>query len=187
MTTIKINKTSMFWLWILKIISYLKNLFKKKEKNMATLYVVGIGPGGYDDMSIKAIDTIRKCNVIVGYKTYIDFVAPLIDGKEIISNGMRKEIERVNMAIQKAEENNDVAIISSGDAGIYGMAGLTLQLSQDKDISVEVVPGITASSAAASILGAPVIVPAVKVAAKRSNISLSSSNIASTSDTMCMT
>ncbi len=124
---------------------------------MATLYVIGIGPGGIHEMSNRSLETIEKCGVVVGYKTYIGFVKSLLDGKEVIQTGMKKEIDRVKMAIKKTEENNDVAIISSGDAGVYGMAGLTLQMARDKDIDIEIIPGITASSAAASILGAPLM------------------------------
>ena len=125
---------------------------------MKKMYVIGIGPGNPDEMSIRAADIIKECNVIVGYKTYIELVAPLIDGKEVIQNGMRSEIERVKLAIEAAgDEKNKVAIISSGDAGVYGMAGLALKLAEDTDIGIEVIPGITASSAAAAVLGAPLM------------------------------
>ena len=125
---------------------------------MKKIYVIGIGPGNLGEMSVRAAQAIEECNVIVGYKTYIELVAPLIEGKEIIQNGMRSEIERVRLAIEEAEdETNKVAIISSGDAGVYGMAGLAFKLAQDMDIDIEVIPGITASSAAASVLGAPLM------------------------------
>jgi precorrin-3B C17-methyltransferase len=125
---------------------------------MKKMYVIGIGPGNLVEMSIRAADIIKECNVIVGYKTYIDLVAPMIEGKDIIQNGMRSEIERVKLAISAAEDDkNKVAIISSGDSGIYGMAGLAYKLCEGKDIEIEVIPGITAASAAASVLGAPLM------------------------------
>ena len=125
---------------------------------MKKMYVIGIGPGNLDEMSIRAADIIKECNVIVGYKTYIDLIGPLIKGKDIIQNGMRSEIERVKLAISAAEdEQNKVAVVSSGDSGIYGMAGLAYKLCEGKDIDIEVIPGITAASAAASVLGAPLM------------------------------
>ena len=125
---------------------------------MNKMYVVGIGPGDISEMSTRAIRTIESCNVIVGYKTYVGLIEPLLEGKRVIQNGMRSEIERVKIAIEEAlDSKNKVAIISSGDSGVYGMAGLALVLAEGEDIEVEVVPGITASSAAASILGAPLM------------------------------
>ena len=125
---------------------------------MKKMYVIGIGPGNLAEMSIRAADIIKECNVIVGYKTYIDLVAPMIEDKDIIQNGMRSEIERVKLAISAAEDDkNKVAIISSGDSGIYGMAGLAYKLCEGKDIEIEIIPGITAASAAASVLGAPLM------------------------------
>jgi len=98
----------------------------------------------------------------VGYKTYLDLIdAELLEGKEIISTGMKGEIRRCRMAIEKALAGMDTALVSSGDAGIYGMAGLVLELLADQDlpdkVGVEVIPGIPALSAAAALLGAPLM------------------------------
>lgn len=121
---------------------------------MGTLYVIGIGPGGIEHMSIKAMETIKKCDIIVGYNKYIDMIKEIIEGKEVYQTGMLKERERCEKALELSK-NNNVALVSTGDSGIYGMAGLILELKKDEN--VEVIPGITASSAAASILGAPLM------------------------------
>jgi len=121
------------------------------------IFVVGIGPGDIEHMTGKAIQAIQDSDVIVGYKTYIKLIEKLANGKEIISSGMKKEVERCQISLDKAMKGNTVALISSGDAGVYGMAGIMLQLKLEKGskIPIEIVPGITAASAAASILGAP--------------------------------
>ncbi|MCT4509499.1 MAG: precorrin-3B C(17)-methyltransferase [Tepidibacter sp.] len=123
------------------------------------IYVVGIGPGSKDLMTNEAIEALEKSEVIVGYKTYINLVEEFIKDKEVVQNGMRKEIERCQDAIDKAKEGKKVAVISSGDSGIYGMAGLILELvtKQNLDIDVKVVPGVTASIGAAAVLGAPIM------------------------------
>lgn len=95
---------------------------------MAKLYVVGIGPGGLTHMTVEARAALTAADVIVGYQTYLDFITPLLAGKEVVSSGMMKEVERCRQAISRAASGKDTAIISSGDAGIYGMAGLILEL-----------------------------------------------------------
>ena len=123
------------------------------------IYVIGIGPGCKNLMTMEAINAIEDAEVIVGYKTYIDLVKEFIDGKEVVQNGMRKEIERCKQALEIAKTGKKVAVISSGDAGIYGMAGLILELTtkEDLDVNVKVVPGVTASIGAAAVLGAPIM------------------------------
>ena len=123
------------------------------------IYVIGIGPGCKDLMTQEAIKAMEDAEVIVGYKTYIDLVKEFIVDKEVVQNGMRKEIERCKEAIEIAKTGKKVAVISSGDAGIYGMAGLILELitKEDTDIKVKVVPGVTASIGAAAVLGAPIM------------------------------
>ena len=124
---------------------------------MKKLYVVGIGPGSIENMTLKAYNVIKECDVIVGYTKYLDMIKEIIEGKELYSTGMRSEEERCRLAIKLAKEK-DVAIISTGDAGIYGMAGLILELCNEEEIkNVVIVPGITASSAAGSIVGAPLM------------------------------
>lgn len=128
-------------------------------ENKGKIYVVGIGPGNREHMSLRAIEAIQCADIIIGYKTYIDLIRDLTAGKEVIDSGMRKEVERCNLTLDKAIEGHQVAIISSGDAGVYGMAGIMLEIKYERnsDIEIEVVPGITAASAASSALGAPIM------------------------------
>ncbi len=123
------------------------------------LYVIGIGPGGEEMMTAQARAAIEECNVIVGYKTYTHLVKNLVGDKEVIKTGMCKEMERCQAAIERAQTGEKVALISSGDAGIYGMAGLILEMvtKQNLNVEVKVIPGMTASIAAASALGAPLM------------------------------
>lgn len=109
-------------------------------------------------MTFGAKEALEVCDVIVGYKSYIKTIEKLVDGKEVFRFGMRKEVERCNKAIDLARDGKIVALISSGDPGIYGMAGLVLELVPEQDeIDVEVLPGVSAVNAAASALGAPLM------------------------------
>ncbi|RLM20307.1 precorrin-3B C(17)-methyltransferase [Brenneria alni] len=123
------------------------------------LTVIGIGPGSEAMMTQDAIAAIQDAEIIVGYKTYTHLVKRLTGDKQVIKTGMCKEIERCQTAIDLAMTGHKVALISSGDAGIYGMAGLVLELvgQQRLDLEVRLVAGITASIAAASLLGAPLM------------------------------
>lgn len=121
---------------------------------MGKLRVIGIGPGSIENMSLRALKAIEDSEVIVGYNKYIDMIKELVENKELYSTGMKGEEARCKEAL-KLCENKNVALISTGDAGIYGMAGLILELRTNED--VEIIPGITASSAAGSILGAPLM------------------------------
>ena len=122
---------------------------------MGKLYVIGIGPGGLEHMTLRAKEAIDECNIVVGYNKYIDMIKPLVEDKELFSTGMRGEEARCRKALELSKENNTVALISTGDSGIYGMAGLILQMQEDE--SVEIIPGVTASSAAGSVIGAPLM------------------------------
>ena len=124
--------------------------------------IVSLGPGDPQYLAPKARKALMQAEVIVGYKTYIDLIEPeLLMEKETISTGMMKEIIRSQMAIDRACQGKDTAVVSSGDAGIYGMAGLVLELLAEQglmgDVEVEVIPGIPALSAAAALLGAPLM------------------------------
>ncbi len=125
------------------------------------LFLVGIGPGDHRDMTARAIAVLRNCDVVVGYSRYIELARPFIAGKEVIASGMSQEIVRCSLAIAAAGRGKKVALISSGDAGVYGMAGPALQM-LDKEklrgkIAVEVVPGVPVVNAAAARLGAPLM------------------------------
>lgn len=123
---------------------------------MGKLYVIGIGPGGLEHMTLKAIKAIEESQVVVGYNKYIDYIKPLLENKEIYATGMKGEETRCMEALRQAE-NKVVSIISTGDSGIYGMAGLILELNEGNKVEVHVIPGVTASSAAASVVGAPLM------------------------------
>ena len=117
--------------------------------------VIGIGPSR-EDMSIRALNAIKDSEVIIAYKAYINPIEDLLDGKEIIKKGMGDEIERAEIAIQKSREGKKIAIISSGDPGVFGMGNVIFQLiGKYSDVKVEVIPGVTAATFAASKLGAP--------------------------------
>lgn len=122
---------------------------------MTKLYVVGLGPGGRESMTLSAIEAINNSQVIVGYKFYVDLIKDMLEGKEVISTGMRREIERCRLAIEKVKEGFVTSIISTGDAGLYGMAGPILELAED--IDVEIIAGVTSCFAAAAELGAPIM------------------------------
>lgn len=123
------------------------------------IYVVGIGPGDKKHMTIAARDAINDSDVIIGYKTYIKLIEDLIGDKTIGSSGMRKEIDRCVEALKYAEEGNIVSIISSGDAGVYGMAGIMheIKIKENSEIDIEVIPGVTSANSSASCLGAPLM------------------------------
>lgn len=123
--------------------------------------MVGIGPGAGDLISPRALAALREARVVVGYRTYIDILGDLLAGREVISTGMTREVDRCEAAIERARAGDDVAVVSSGDPGVYGMAGLVLEmLGRDGlagKIEVEVIPGITSATAAAAKMGAPLM------------------------------
>ncbi len=121
------------------------------------LYIVGIGPGAIEHLTKKAEKALLDSEYIIGNGTYIDQVAPVIRKSKIIRSGMGGELERARKAVELAGRHV-VSIISGGDANVYGMAGLVLEVAEkESDIDIEVIPGVTALSAAASLLGAPVV------------------------------
>ncbi|HAA6491550.1 TPA_asm: cobalt-precorrin-3B C(17)-methyltransferase [Listeria monocytogenes] len=123
------------------------------------IYVIGIGPGDKRLMTGEALQAIEDAEVIVGYVTYIKLIKELIKDKEVVKTGMRREIDRCQEAVDIALTGKKVAVVSSGDAGIYGMAGLVLELAEksNPDLEVKVIPGISASIGAAAVLGAPIM------------------------------
>ncbi len=126
---------------------------------MKKITVIGIGPGDQGDMTGRAITALSECDAVVGYSLYMPFVKDLLGPETIMAtSGMKQERERVKHAFELAGKGMDVCVISSGDAGIYGMAPLVLEMKREigSDVEIEVVPGISAFQKAASILGAPV-------------------------------
>ena len=125
---------------------------------MNKIYVVGIGPGAYEKMTIEAAETLKKCDCIVGYDVYIDLVRDHFADKKFLSTPMRKEVERCVMAFDEANKDQIVAMICSGDAGVYGMASLIYQVGADyPETEIEIIPGVTAAVSGAAVLGAPLI------------------------------
>ncbi|WP_338827980.1 precorrin-3B C(17)-methyltransferase [Neomoorella thermoacetica] len=123
--------------------------------------VVGLGPGQETEMTARAREALARAEVIVGYRTYIDLVATLIAGREVVVNGMTGEVDRCREAVERAAAGARVAVISSGDPGVYGMAGLVLEIlaahPRGREIPVTIIPGVTAATAAAAALGAPLM------------------------------
>lgn len=123
---------------------------------MKKIYIVGIGPGNAEFFTYQAKEALEKSDVICGYTVYIDLVKADYEQKRFISTAMKKEIDRCKLALEEADKGNTVAMICSGDAGVYGMAGLIYQLSENYDeVEIEVVAGVTAALSGAAVLGAP--------------------------------
>ena len=131
------------------------------------LYIVGIGPGRTDLMTVAAQQAILESDYVIGNTTYLDQIEPLLPGKKVITSSMGEEITRARHALELASAGNTVSIISGGDAGVYGMAGIVLEIAEKECASAEgadagagariqVIPGVTAANAAASILGSPI-------------------------------
>ncbi len=126
---------------------------------MGKIYVIGIGPGDEKDMSLRARQSLEEADTVIGYKTYTDLIGDLTGGKTVIDSPMRGEKQRCLKALDLHDEGKTVALISSGDSGIYGMAGVLLETIEEerREADVEIVPGITSVSAAAAKLGAPLM------------------------------
>lgn len=125
---------------------------------MNKIYVVGIGPGAYEQMTIRAARVLESCDVIIGYTVYVDLVREHFADKEFLTTPMKQEVKRCELAFEKAAEGKTTAMICSGDAGVYGMSGLILEIGQRyPQVEVEMVSGVTAAIGGASVLGAPLI------------------------------
>lgn len=120
------------------------------------LYVIGIGPGGEEQMTLRAVRALEACDCVAGYGLYLDLIENLLVGKEHIQTGMMREVDRCTAARDAALSGKTVAVVSSGDAGMYGMAGLMFELCEDyPEIEIEVIPGITAACSGGAVLGSP--------------------------------
>ena len=123
---------------------------------MGKVMVVGIGPGNYENMTVRADRALRDCDVIIGYHVYVDLVKERYPGKEFLTTPMTQETKRCQMALDLAKEGKNVSMVCSGDSGIYGMAALIYELrGESAEPEVEVIPGLTAACSGAAILGAP--------------------------------
>ena len=127
------------------------------------LYIVGVGPGHHDHMTFRAKQVIEESDTIVGYETYVKLVEDLIEGKDIYRYAMTQEVERAHQCIDLAKEGKTVSLVSSGDPGIYGMAGLIFEILAESgwdpknDLQVELIPGVSALNSCASIIGSPLM------------------------------
>lgn len=122
------------------------------------LYVVGLGPGGKDQITARAMQVLSDCEVVVGYTGYLDLIRADFPGKTWVATPMKQEIDRCRLAIEHVLEGHTVAMVCSGDAGVYGMAGLLFELAVSyPPIAIEVVAGVTAACSGAAVLGAPLM------------------------------
>jgi len=119
------------------------------------LYVIGIGPGEYEQLTIKAVRTLESADIIVGYKVYVDLIRDHFADKQFYSTPMMGEIDRCKKAIKYYLSGMTVAVICSGDAGVYGMASLIYELAESDGIAIEIISGVTAACSGAALLGAP--------------------------------
>lgn len=125
---------------------------------MNKIYVVGIGPGDYEQMTLKAIHALENSDVIIGYTVYVDLVKDHFPGKEFMTTPMKKEVDRCVIAFEEAAKGRTVSMICSGDAGVYGMAGLMYEVGvRYPETELEIIPGVTAALGGGAVLGAPLI------------------------------
>jgi len=122
------------------------------------LYIIGMGPGDIQQMTPKAMDILKHCDMIAGYTVYIELLRPYFPEKELLSTPMRQEEARCLMALKAADSGKNIAVVCSGDAGVYGMAGLLYELSPSfPEVELCIIPGITAALSGAALLGAPLM------------------------------
>ena len=122
------------------------------------VYVIGMGPGNFEQMTFEARRALEQSDVIVGYTVYVDLLREHFQDKQFLTTPMRQEVERCRMAFEEAGQGKTVAMVCSGDAGVYGMSGLILELQQEYlECEVEVVSGVTAALAGGAVLGAPLM------------------------------
>ncbi|WP_100407073.1 precorrin-3B C(17)-methyltransferase [Bacillus solitudinis] len=127
------------------------------------LLIIGFGPGHEQHMTLRAKEAIIESDSIIGYNTYVDLIKPLLTNQTIVRTGMTEEVSRAQEAVRQAEEGKKVAVISSGDAGVYGMAGLVYEVliekgwKEETGVKVEIIPGVSAINSVASLLGAPIM------------------------------
>lgn len=140
-----------------------ENSVSKNDNRHSTGYikVIGIGPGDEEFMTPQAREAILGADRVVGYLTYLDLIKELIEGKETVGTAMMQEVERCQKAVDLAVEGHKVVVVSSGDSGIYGMAGLVLELANKVPVEqrpqVDIIPGLSAVNVAAAVLGAPLM------------------------------
>lgn len=125
---------------------------------MNTIHIIGIGPGKKEYMTLEALHALEQSDLIIGYHVYVDLVKPIFPEKEYLTTPMKKEADRCKLCFEEAAKGKSVALVCSGDAGVYGMAGLMEYFGQDyPDITIRTVCGVTAALSGAGVLGAPLI------------------------------
>lgn len=125
---------------------------------MSKIYVAGIGPGAYEQMTIQAVRALEESDVIIGYTVYVELVREHFAGKEYLTTPMKQEVKRCELAFEEAQKGKTVSMICSGDAGVYGMAGLMYEVGERyQGIELVIIPGVTAATAGAAMLGAPLM------------------------------
>jgi len=125
---------------------------------MKQIYIVGMGPGKYEQMTVEAVKKIEESDIVIGYTVYTDLIKNIWPNKNCISTPMTKEYDRCILAFEEADKGKTVALVCSGDAGVYGLAGLMLGISERfKEVKVKIVAGVTAALSGAAIIGAPLI------------------------------
>lgn len=121
------------------------------------LYIVGIGPGKVEAMTMEAKQALKESEVIAGYTVYVDLIRPYFKEKEYIMTGMKQEKERCKLALQSAQSGKTTSVVCSGDAGVYGMAALLIEMGKEySNIEIQVIAGVTAALSGAAVLGAPI-------------------------------
>ncbi len=125
---------------------------------MSKIYVIGIGPGAYEKMTIEAAEALKDSDTIIGYTVYVDLVKDHFPDKRFLTTPMTKEVDRCVLAFEEAEKGHVVSMICSGDAGVYGMAGLMYEVGEKyPEVELSIIPGVTAATGGAAVLGAPLI------------------------------
>ena len=125
---------------------------------MSKIYVIGIGPGAYEKMTIEAAEALKDSDTIIGYTVYVDLVKDHFPDKRFLTTPMTKEVDRCVLAFEEAKKGHVVSMICSGDAGVYGMAGLMYEVGEKyPEVELSIIPGVTAATGGAAVLGAPLI------------------------------
>lgn len=124
---------------------------------MGKIYVVGMGPGNKENMTFRAYKAMEDSDILIGHKTYISLVEDMFSHKELVRSAMKKEVARCEDTLRLAQDGKIVSLISSGDAGVYGMAGIMLEVAAGSGVEVEIVPGVTSANASGSVVGAPIM------------------------------
>ncbi len=124
---------------------------------MGKIYVVGMGPGDKENMTYRAYSAMEASDTLIGHKTYINLLEEMFSHKELIRSAMKKEIARCEETLELAKSGKVVSLVSSGDAGVYGMAGIMLEVALGSGVEIEIIPGVTSANASGSVVGAPIM------------------------------